>query len=611
MNRMRGSVARLSLALVVFALPAFAALEPQLARAEDPAKTGDAALADFDAFLTAAVAEWNVPGLGFAAVVDGEVVFAEGFGYRDLEGEQPMTADTLFAIGSTTKAFTTTVLGMLVDEGRLDWDEPVASYLPGFELVDRHASERLTPRDLVTHRSGLPRHDLLWYNNNELSRAEVVERLAYLEPSADLRAKYQYNNLMYLTAGHLIEELTEESWEDAVRTRLLGPLRMERTNFSVDASQEDADHALPYRENDEGELERIPFRRIDLVGPAGSLNSSVREMSRWLRFNLDGGKVGGESLVEATTLAEIHSPQMTTGIPPERPEISQFTYGLGWGIDSYRGHRRVQHTGGIDGFRTSVMFFPDDRIGLVAFTNRGSPVPGIVNQHAADLLLGLEPIDWQGEGLRERAAAMQAEAEGKEKRQALRVAGTSPSHPLDDYSGIYHHPGYGDLDISLAGGELSMTYNDITAPLEHWHYDVWNGAETEGDTTFEGMKLLFRTDLDGQIAAVEAPFEPRVDPIVFAKKPDARLVDPAYLRRFAGTYQLPTRQAGVSLSGDVLTMHLPGQPGYTLEPKLDGRFALKELSVITVEFSTDDAGRVTGITLYQPNGVFEGKRVEE
>lgn len=231
MNRMHGSIACLGLVLVVFALPTSAALEPQSAHAENPEKTGPVALADFDAFLTAAVEEWNVPGLGFAAVIDGEVVFAEGFGYRDLEGEQPMTADTLFAIGSTTKAFTTTVLGMLVDEGHLDWDEPVASYLPGFELADRHVSERLTPRDLVTHRSGLPRHDLLWYNNNELSRAEVVERLAYLEPSADLRAKYQYNNLMYLTAGHLIEVLTEESWEDAVRARLLGPLRMERTNF--------------------------------------------------------------------------------------------------------------------------------------------------------------------------------------------------------------------------------------------------------------------------------------------------------------------------------------------------------------------------------------------
>ncbi|MGH9381217.1 MAG: serine hydrolase [Thermoanaerobaculia bacterium] len=538
--------ARLLVILVVSTLPAFAS-----------ELDGRAALADFDAFLTKTIEEWNVPGLGLAAVVDGEVVFAEGVGYRDLEGEQLMTADTLFAIGSTTKAFTTTLLGMLVDEGRLDWDEPVATYLPGFELADPMAGERLTPRDLVTHRSGLPRHDLLWYNNNELSRAEVVDRLAYLEPSADLRVKYQYKNLMYLTAGHLIEVLTGGSWEDAVRTRLLGPLGMERTNFSVDASQEDADHALPYRENDDGELEEIPFRRVDLVGPAGSINSSVREMSRWLRFNLDGGEVGGKPLIEATTLAEIHSPQMTTGALPERPEISQSTYGLGWGIDSYRGHRRVQHTGGIDGFSTSVMLFPDNRIRLVAFTNRVSPLPAIVNQHAADLLLGLGPIDWKGEGLRRRAAELQAEAVGKEKRKALRVEGTSPSHPLEDYTGAYHHPGYGDLSISLADGELSMTYNDITAPLEHWHYDVWNGAETSGDTTFENMKLLFRTDLDGQIAAVEAPFEPQVDPIVFDKQLDARLVAPEHLRRFAGTYQLPTQQAKVSLSGNVLTLHLP------------------------------------------------------
>lgn len=568
------------------------------------------ALAGFDDFLTKALQTWNVPGLGFAIVIDGEVVFADGFGYRDLEQDLPMTADSLFAVGSTTKAFTTTVLGMLVEKGKIDWDEPVATYLPGFKLYDPVATERLTVRDLVTHRSGLPRHDYLWYNNNELSRAEFVERLAYLEPSADLRQKYQYNNLMYLTAGHLIEVITGGTWEEAVRARILEPLGMERTNFSVDTSQQDADHARPYREDDNQRIEAIPFRRIDAVGPAGSINSSVAEMARWLRFNLDGGTVNGEALVDAVTLTDIHSPHMTTGISAKRPDISPPTYGLGWGIDSYRGHRRVQHGGAIDGFLTSVMLFPDDGVGLVSFTNRRSGLPGIVNQHAADLVLGLDFVDWQAEGLEQRAAAIEAEEAGEQGLKALRVAGTSPSHALADYAGEYHHPGYGPLTVSLTDAELSLTFNDIAVPLEHWHYDVWNGAKTEGDPAFENKKFLFRADFDGQIAAVETPFEPQVNPIVFAKRPDSRLTDPAHLEHLAGVYELPTNRATVSLSGQVLTLSLPGQQTYTLEPTLAGRFALKEFSVVTLEFDVDADGEATGITIYQPDAIVEGTKVE-
>lgn len=568
------------------------------------------ALAGFDDFLTKALQTWNVPGLGFAIVIDGEVVFADGFGYRDLEQDLPMTADSLFAVGSTTKAFTTTVLGMLVEEGKIDWDEPVAAYLPGFKLYDPVATERLTVRDLVTHRSGLPRHDYLWYNNNELSRAAFVERLAYLEPSADLRQKYQYNNLMYLTAGHLIEVITGGTWEEAVRARILEPLGMERTNFSVDASQQDADYARPYREDDDQHIETIPFRRIDAVGPAGSINSSVAEMARWLRFNLNGGTVDGEALVDAVTLTDIHSPHMTTGISAKRPDISPPTYGLGWGIDSYRGHRRVQHGGAIDGFLTSVMLFPDDEVGFVSFTNRRSGLPGIVNQHAADLILGLDFVDWQAEGLEQRAAAIEAEEAGEEGLEALRVAGTSPSHALADYAGEYHHPGYGPLTVSLANAELSLTFNDIAVPLEHWHYDVWNGAKTEGDPAFENKKFLFRTDFDGQVAAVETPFEPQVNPIVFAKRPDSRLIDPAHLERLAGVYELPTDRATVSLTGQVLTLSLPGQQTYTLEPTLAGRFALKEFSVVTLEFDVDADGDATGVTIYQPDAIVEGTKVE-
>ncbi|MCP4896747.1 MAG: serine hydrolase [bacterium] len=579
---------------------------------EDQAAAARTALEGFDELVRQAIADFNVPGLGIAVVAGGEVVYAEGFGFRDVESQKPMTPDSLFAIGSTTKAMTVTTLGMLVDQGKLDWDKPLRIYLPGFRLSDPLTTERITPRDLVTHRSGLPRHDLVWYNNDNATRAEIVAQLAYLELSEDLRAKFQYNNLMFMTAGYLAGQLEGTTWEEVVRERLFRPLGMQRSNFSVEVSERDADHALPYRENDDENIERIPFRNINLVGPAGSVNSSVNEMARWLLFNLRGGMVDGQQLINAATLADIHSPHMTTGSTPDRPDISVSTYGMGWMITTYRGHRRISHGGGIDGFITSVVFFPDADIGLVVFNNRGSGLPQLVAQHAADRILGLDQVDWIGEALEDRRKARAASDQAEKQKEATRVAGTTESHPLSDYTGEYDHPGYGTLRILAAGNGLELTFNDITSPLEHWHYDVWNGGESvSGDATFEDEKFIFRSNLDGLIAAVEVRFEPRGEPIVFKKQFDQRLADPAFLQEIAGTYEMSTgMKLHIELSGQVLTLSIPGQQLMTLEPDLSGRFVIKEYRVVSLGFEFDEHGRAIKATMYQPDGVYEALRVE-
>ena len=578
----------------------------------DAAANARAALAGFDEVVEKAIADMNVPGLAIAVVAGGEVVYAEGFGYRDVDEKLPMTPDTLFAIGSTTKAMTATVLGMLADEGKMEWDAPLQTYLPSFRLSDPMTTARITPRDLVTHRSGLPRHDLLWYNNNEPTRPEMIARFAYLELTADLRVKFQYNNLMFMTAGYLAGTLNGTTWEEAVDERLFTPLGMERSNFSVTDSQKDDNFSQPYRENDDDEIEEIPFRNIDLVAPAGAVNSTVNEMSRWLLFNLDGGKVGDRELIQAATLTEIHSPQMTTGATPDRADVSVATYGMGWMIDTYRGHRRIHHGGGIDGFITSVMFFPDDDLGLVAFNNRGSGLPLLVNQHAADRIFGLEEEDWIGEALENRKKGKEEQDKAEEKKEATRIEGTSPSHPLADYAGSYADPGYGALEVRLVGEGLEFDINDITTPLEHWHYDVWNGGENDDDPTFTDQKLLFRTNVDGLISAVETQLEPRAEPIVFEKGTDPRLLDPDYLERFVGTYETATgTKITIAISGDALTASIPGQPTYTLEPALTGRFVLKEVRVVSIGFEVDDSGVVTKAVLHQPGGVFDAPRVEE
>ena len=232
----------------------------------------------------------KVPGLAIAIVKDGEVILSQGFGKRNIDQDLEATAETLFAIGSCTKAFTTTAMGILVDEGKLDWDKPVREFLPTFKMFDPYVSDHMTPRDLVCHRSGLPRHDFMWYGA-PYTRQEIFDRLQYLEPSKDFRAVWQYQNLMYMTAGYLAGQIAGCDWEAFVRQRILDPLDMHSSNFSVDASQQAPNFAIPYNEKDDV-VRPIPFRNIDAVGPAGSINSSVSEMARWLLLNLDKDKHG-------------------------------------------------------------------------------------------------------------------------------------------------------------------------------------------------------------------------------------------------------------------------------------------------------------------------------
>jgi len=387
---------------------------------------------------------------------------------------------------------------------------------------------------------------------------------------------------------------------------------MTRSGFSVDDAQSDADHALPYKENDDDQLERIPFRSIDLIGPAGSVNASVNEMAKWLRFNLAGGKVGDRQLIQPATLADLHSPHMTLGtLPDPTSQVSQSAYGMGWMVEVYRGHKRVQHGGGIDGFITSVMFFPDDDLGLVAFTNRGSGLGSLINQTAADRILGLEAIDWLGDALT-RGEQLEAIREAAEaKKDATRIEDTKPSRELAGYVGSYHDPGYGDLAVVLRDDQLVATFNGIETPLDHWHSDVFHGAEADDDPTFEDMAYQFRADFDGQVSELVAPFETTAQPIIFARQADSRLFDPAYLKRLVGTYSGETGQRGhIALSRTTLTLSLPGQPTYTLVPQVLGRFGIEGMQGFSVGFQGAEDGPATKLTFYQPNGVFESTRVD-
>jgi CubicO group peptidase (beta-lactamase class C family) len=564
-------------------------------------------LEGFEAVVTDGMKKFEVPGMAIAIVKGKDVTWSKGFGLRDVEKNLAVTADTIFAIGSSTKAFTTFALGTLVDEGKVEWDKPVRNYIPWLKLYDPSATERLSVRDLVTHRSGLPRHDLVWYNNYDATRESFVRKLAFLEPSADLRERWQYNNLMYLTAGYLTEVLTGKSWEDAVRARVFEPLGMRRSNFSVKDSQRDNDFAQPYAKRGDKVIQ-IPFRDISNIGPAGSINSSVNEMARWVTAHLNGGKYGDKQIAAAATVNEMHLPQMATGAPGDHAEISSMDYGLGWMIDTYRGHQRVQHGGNIDGFSANVVLFPKDKLGIVVLTNlNGTPLRDLITRELADRFFKLSNVQWIDAAAANRATLEAASKAGETKKEAARVAGTQPAHKLEDYVGEYDHPGYGIVKVSLNAGKLAASFNAIETPLEHWHYETFNGGKGK-EVTFENMKYTFQTDAKGYVARLVAAFEPTVNEIVFAKKPDARLLDAAHLARFVGSYDLLGQTVTVSLKGNILLMQTGNQRPVELLPGLDGSFTPKVARSQSMYFVTDASGNVTAVELRQPSTVLTAKR---
>ena len=497
-------------------------------------QTVDERLHGFDQWVESVMAEWKVPGLGVAIVEDGKTVFARAYGWRNVEQQLPVTPDTLFAIGSNTKSFTATLLAMYVDEGALAWDTPIRTVLPEFSLHDPVATGQMTAVDLLSHRSGLPRHDLFWYATGK-SRTELIAGLHHLEPSASFRSKYQYQNLMFLTAGVVAERIGGKSWEELVEERVFRPLGMERANFSVDRMQQDDDFSYGYGAEQEIErvrrVRRVPFRNIDAIGPAGSINTSARELARYVQFHLAYGKVGDTQLLKEDSARLMQLPQMVmTGPLQERlqngPEISDPTYGLGLMVGGYRGRKHVSHGGGIDGFISAMEWLPDEQIGVIALSNTShtGTVPVLVVRNAFDRMLGLEPIDWAARARKREAEAKAKVEEAKKADLAAAAPDTSPSHPLADYAGDYEHPGYGKASVRVHEDGLILEVVGIEFPLKHYHYDLfivpYDLPPSAAAAGFGGVKVRFDYDDAGAINVVSVPLEPAISPIRFVRASD-------------------------------------------------------------------------------------------
>jgi CubicO group peptidase (beta-lactamase class C family) len=517
-----------------------------------------------------------------------------------VEKKLAVTPNTLFAVGSITKSFTVTMLGMEMDEGKVDWDKPVRNYLPDFRMYDPVLTEQMIVRDLITHRSGLPRHDMVWYSS-DFTREDLVRRLQYLEPNKPLRSTFQYNNLMFMTAGYIAGRLNGKSWEDSVRERILLPLGMNGTTFSEKDTQSAPDFAQPYQKGNDvkSDVKRMPFDAqcpdTCALGPAGEINSSVADMSRYVLFHLDKGKLAGKALLSENNAVQMQTPQMVIQGSPDFKEQSETSYGMGFFISSYRGHKQVEHGGNIDGFSAEMIFLPADGIGVVVLTNLdGTAVPNVVAYNVLDRLLGMDQVPWSQRYLEQEVKAKESEQEAKSKNYTPHKTGTHPSHDLREYAGDYGNSGYGVVSIAEDGDHFKMTLNRVTKPLEHLHYDVFQVPDSPFEQ-FAKLRVMFFSDANGDISSLSMPLETNVKDIVFARLPDKELLDRSFIEAFTGQYEFPGSPTPftISIRGEhTLILSSPGSPDVELIPTRGTTFNLKDQSGVSVEFKRDANGKV-------------------
>ena len=466
--------------------------------------------AAFDKYVAKAAADWRVPALAIAVVKDDSVVFAKGYGVLQKGGAQPANEHTRFAIGSTTKAMTSALLAMLVDEGKLKLDDPVTKYIPELQLYDPWVTRELTIRDLLTHRSGLPGTDLFWATSWKYSEADIIRRLRYIQPTASFRSEWQYHNVMYALNGVIIERVTGMPWEQVIKTRIFTPLGMNETEPLVSMIMGKPNVAVPHALINDS-VTVVPVRSTDGVASAGSVWSSVSDMAKWMRFVIDSGRIGDKRLIQQRTFAELITPQIQAPME-EYPALQlakpdYFSYGLGWFIQDYRGQQVWMHTGSINGLCAIIGIEPNKRLGVYVLENLDhAELRHGLMYSVFDLFENGPRRDWSKdlEPIFARPRTTVAVA------QSGRAASFPPSLPLERYTGTYVDSAYGDVHVTLENGVLeAAVVTDPAVPLEHVNFEAFRAKASGGGRP---TVLTFVPDGNGGVSGV------RVFNILFARQ---------------------------------------------------------------------------------------------
>lgn len=451
--------------ILVFQLPIFT-------------QTLEEKLKEIDDYANAVIATHKGPGMAIAIVKDDKVAFAKGYGVRELGKSEPVDENTVFAIASNTKAFTAASLAILVDEKKLAWDDKVSKYLPGFQMYDPWVTSELTVRDLVSHRVGLDTFsgDLLWYETT-YSAPEILNRTRYLKPVSSFRTRYGYQNLMFIAAGQVIEKVSGKPWAAFVKERILQPLGMNRTTTSIRDLTTNA--AWPHNESG-GTLRVLPRGNVDGADAAAGLNSSVADLSKWIRLQLGRGKLEGKQIFSEQQSWLMWQPNIMLPISEaaskNNPTRHFNAYGMGWFLYDYYGRKIINHSGGLDGMLSYTVLIPEENVGFVVLTNSESPAFGIMMNKIRDVFVNAPKRDWNAEAVEQAKSGKETAQMERQKVDSARAQNTKPSLPIANYAGTYSDKLYGDVIIAVENGRLVMRFGpspNFVADLEHWHYDTF------------------------------------------------------------------------------------------------------------------------------------------
>ncbi len=464
---------------------------------------------EMDAYFSQMVKDWDVPSASIAIVKDGQVVFSGQYGVKSVEGSEVPDDQTLYAIASNTKAFTTMVIGMLVEDGVLHWDDKVRDHLPYFAMHDSQVSDQVTISDLLCHRVGLGTFsgDVIWYKS-ELNAEDIIRRIRHLPLAYDFRAGYGYSNLMYITAGKLIEEVTGKSWHQNIRERILTPLGMSRTISTTHDLDRMGNFATPHARV-EGNNLPIAWENWETIAATGGIITSASDLAKWLIFNLDHGVHEGDTLISAATRNLLWTPHNNFVVDHTQanPVGQHFrSYGLGWGLSDYRGRLRVGHTGGYDGMISITALIPDEKLGVTILTNgMQSPIRAATN-YALDMMLEGASKDWSEEVLTRVKVRKSADVRVAH-RKVRRIPETRLSSAIIDYSGTYHSKIYGDITVTSTDDEIFRLEFEhspaLAATLEHWHYDVWKINWDQPHAWFDFGTVRFITDNNQKVIGLD------------------------------------------------------------------------------------------------------------
>lgn len=461
--------------------------------------------------------DYHVAGMSVALIKEGQLVCAEGYGKRNVEEGLPMTGETVMPIGSITKTFTSLALAMLADEGKLDWDEPVISYIPWLKLNNEMLTKNVTARDLMCHRTGTPKYDLQAIYAATDDKEEMVRSLEYLQTSAAFRTRFQYSNQMVSLAGYLVDVLSGQSYEDFVNERIFAPLGMTSSDFEVDSLAKYDNTSKGYVFANDMFIEP-PYMHLGAFAPSGAIVSTAADMAKFAMFQLGDGTWEGQRLVSEAMMNEMHSHQMI-GTPYfwDFAETQCAEYGLGWFTDIYRGKKLINHGGNTNGFSAQMTLIPDEKFAVVALSNATSSFAvNALGHYAADEALGVEEIpDWSARFNEVFAGLMQGAMAGMQAKAEAQVKDTTTTRPLEDYAGKYEHPGFGKMEFDLTEQGLAGTWNGLPAMLVHYNYDVFDlmlpvlGAAVPAEFVFE----------NGEITGLSVMMEPTpgVKPEVFRR----------------------------------------------------------------------------------------------